>query len=347
MNHPPELNANAASVVRRERQSSGISEIIAAYGMVRDLMEPRPARYWGELLLEGTAAWLAFALDFGSVGMWLALTAATLLFFRISIFIHELTHRQPQELPGFRLAWNLSVGVPLLLPSVMYEGVHQDHHSKTTYGTADDPEYIPFASQPVMAVSLVLLSIIVPLHLAVRFLIDAPISWVAPPFRRWLLMRGTFFGFNPYYRRKITAAARRSLFHWEVIILAVWLPALTATLAGWLPWRWVMLWYGMHATIAVINHWRDRVAHRYRSDGVPLNHADQLRDSVDTPGAWWTALWAPLGLRFHALHHLFPRLPYHNLAQAHARLMQQLPTDAIYRQSQNSSLANGLRQLLH
>ena len=33
---------------------------------------------------------------------------------------------------------------------------------------------------------------------------------------------------------------------------------------------------------------------------------------------------------FHALHHLFPTLPYHNLGIAHRRLREQLPPDSFY-----------------
>jgi hypothetical protein len=41
-------------------------------------------------------------------------------------------------------------------------------------------------------------------------------------------------------------------------------------------------------------------------------------------------LFFPLSLRYHALHHLFPTLPYHNLHAAHTRLMAQLPPDSAY-----------------
>jgi fatty acid desaturase len=53
----------------------------------------------------------------------------------------------------------------------------------------------------------------------------------------------------------------------------------------------------------------------------------------------------PVGLRFHALHHLFPSLPYHNLAAAHARLMAALPADSPYRRTVSSGLWTTIRQL--
>ena len=39
------------------------------------------------------------------------------------------------------------------------------------------------------------------------------------------------------------------------------------------------------------------------------------------PPALLSPLWAPVGLRYHALHHLLPSLPYHSLGEAHRRLM--------------------------
>ena len=41
-------------------------------------------------------------------------------------------------------------------------------------------------------------------------------------------------------------------------------------------------------------------------------------------------LVAPVGLRYHALHHWIPSLPYHNLGRAHRRLVTALTADAPY-----------------
>ena len=79
---------------------------------------------------------------------WLALVAglvAMLALYRAGSFIHELTHIKQGAVRGFQPAWNLLVGIPLLIPSFMYEGVHNQHHAKTYYGTANDPEYLPLA----------------------------------------------------------------------------------------------------------------------------------------------------------------------------------------------------------
>jgi len=40
-----------------------------------------------------------------------------------------------------------------------------------------------------------------------------------------------------------------------------------------------------------------------------------------------------VGLRYHALHHLFPSIPYHNLSEAHRRIMRSLPDWEAYRRA--------------
>ena len=95
-----------------------------------------------------------------------------------------------------------------------------------------------------------------------------------------------------------------------------------------------------------LNHIRTLAAHRYTSDGETISHLDQFLDSTNVTGNWMTELMCPLGLRYHALHHLFPRIPYHNLGIAHRRLAQQLPEDSIYHDATSPSIAVAIRDLL-
>jgi fatty acid desaturase len=62
-----------------------------------------------------------------------------------------------------------------------------------------------------------------------------------------------------------------------------------------------------------------------------MSHVDQLEDSINLMGMpVVTELFFPVGLRYHALHHLFPTLPYHHLAEAHRRLLAALPEGSSY-----------------
>jgi fatty acid desaturase len=100
------------------------------------------------------------------------------------------------------------------------------------------------------------------------------------------------------------------------------------------------------SVIAMVNNIRTLGAHRFINDGRELTFVEQLLDSVNYPKFSIIAeMWGPVGLRYHALHHLFPSLPYHNLGQAHERLMAELPADSPYRQTNSDSLRQSLVRL--
>ena len=105
----------------------------AAANLTRDLNVPRATIYWADML---GSALLGYAALFAAMFVkpnWLALgigLVAVLALYRAGSFIHELTHIKKGAVKGFRLTWNLIVGVPLLIPSFMYEGVHNQHHAK-------------------------------------------------------------------------------------------------------------------------------------------------------------------------------------------------------------------------
>jgi fatty acid desaturase len=82
---------------------------------------------------------------------------------------------------------------------------------------------------------------------------------------------------------------------------------------------------------AVFNQIRTLVAHLWQNDGEPMTVTAQYLDSVNVPPPeLLSPLWAPVGLRYHALHHLLPSLPYHSLGEAHRRLSAHLGVNSTY-----------------
>ena len=302
--------------------------------LMKDLHEAKPFVYWADFLVTALAGWSAFAMAVMlhpfSPGMFLAAAAAVAGLYRGLCFMHEISHQSGRVLPDFEEAWNLLIGYPLLMPSFVYVGVHSGHHKLSTYGTSQDPEYLPFARNSVMTVLFALESLLIPTALWIRFLLLSIIGLVSSSFQRWLVAHFSSLTMNLAYRREATPELVRSVRAQSALVLTMWLGF--ATLAGMnlLPWRFFAVWLGVSAAISFINTLRTLGAHAYESAGDPMDREGQLRDSIDTPGARWTELWAPVGLRYHALHHYFPGIPYHNLGKAWRRLSEALPPDAVY-----------------
>jgi fatty acid desaturase len=314
--------------------------------LVRDLHAASPGIYRMDLLLSSAVGWGAFtfavALRPFSPGMLMTSVIAVFALYRGLCFIHELSHQSARNLPGFELLWNLLIGYPLMIPSTAYVGMHQSHHSLSTYGTAQDPEYLPFARSAGMTLAFALESVLIPAILAIRFLILAPAGFLVPPFQRWLVGHFSSLTVNVHYRRSFTPELLAKIRRQSVAILVGWTVPFILAFARLLPWRFFAVWFAVSSCISFINTLRTLGAHAYESEGEPLDREGQLIDSIDTPGAVWTELWAPVGLRYHALHHYFPGIPYHSLPAAWLRLTAELPGNAAYHRSRSGGLAYSL-----
>lgn len=321
-----------------------------AYDLTSDLMRPRPSIYWTDLGLTAIVTYGAFAMAVLAQSPFatLAWSLVCLLgLYRGVSFIHEITHLRPDEVPGFRLGWNLLIGVPALTPSFMYEGVHNLHHAKTRYGTPLDPEYLPLSHYPPAKILLfVLVPLLAPLGVLLRFGIIAPLTFLSPKVRIWATRKTSALTINPGFARTDVDQSKR--WGWRAQELACWAWSWTlaaGAISGWIPVRVLGLAAAIFAGMAFINQLRTVAAHAWENESEPMTFEEQFLDSVNVPPpALLPALWAPVGLRYHALHHLLPRLPYHSLGKAHARLAAALP--ASYRSVEQKNLASGLVALL-
>jgi fatty acid desaturase len=318
-----------------------------------DELRARKSIYWPDMLASMLIGWSSFALALRYQSRPIVTVACSVVavfaLYRAILFIHEITHLKRGAIPGFETAWNLAVGVPLMVPSMLYVGSHNDHHRRAVFGTAIDPEYEPIGHwTPWRVIASGLPMLVVPAVLALRWAVLGPVSYLVAPLRRVVVERASALVINPRYRRKPPQGP--ALLRWALqeaatgayvwtLILGVW--------SGYVPVRWVVQFYSITAAILLINHVRTLAAHRYIHLGEELTREGQLLDSVNLVSeSLWTKLVAPVGLRYHALHHMLPGLPYHSLGAVHRALCRELPYDSSYHRVSVSGVGEGLRNLL-
>ena len=349
MNQTATLERDRATAARQERKAAPAKDdaamLKAAASLTRDLNAPKSSVYWVDMI---GSALLGYAGLFAAMLVrpaWLAVgcgLVAILALYRAGSFIHELTHIKKGAVKGFRFVWNLIVGVPLMVPSFMYEGVHNQHHAKRYYGTIDDPEYLPLALMHPWTLPVFLIAAaLAPVGMLIRFGILAPLSLLSPKLRSVVVGRYSGLQINPKFVRPKPEGEFARDWASQETACSLWTIALLVMVAtGDVPLRDFLIFLGVASGVMFLNQIRTLVAHLWENDGEAMSVTAQFLDSVNVPPpATLPALWAPVGLRYHALHHLLPGVPYHNLAEAHRRLCRELDMDSVYHHSTHRHLS--------
>ncbi|MDP9087006.1 MAG: fatty acid desaturase [Pseudomonadota bacterium] len=343
--------ADAAAPAGRVRSADDKAMLRTAAELTRELNAARPQIYWADMLGSAMLGYGALTTAILTASTPVALIAAVisiLALYRAGSFIHELTHIHRTALPGFRLGWNAIVGVPLLIPSFLYEGVHTLHHARTRYGTVDDPEYLPLALMKPWTLPLFLVaSTLAPVALLLRFAVLTPLSMLFPRLRKIVVERFSGLQINPEFRRRPAEGDLRRNWAWQEGAASLWSIGLLAmVVTGIIPLRAFVIFLGVASGTMLLNQVRTLVAHLWENDGEAMTVTAQYLDSVNVPppGAL-PALWAPVGLRYHALHHLLPSLPYHSLGEAHRRLAGVLDVGSPFYAANHRSLSRLVARL--
>lgn len=299
---------------------------------------------WG-LLVGGLYLWLFAPLALSIAG----LIVGTLAAYRGASFMHEIVHfnRRSKSEMAFKAGWNMLLGIPIMTPSHLYDA-HLEHHMPDSFATIQDPEYVPIGNRSLFGLAhFVFGHVMGPVSMvALRMLLN-PVIWMVPSLGKKLMDgKGTALVINwdyvPTGRQKPTAfdkvtivAATMLLYGYVALLVTGIVPLLIAAK--------VLL---LIILSMVLNGVRTLVAHRYVNyDRQSVSREQQLLDSVNLIGnPILGGLLAPVGLRFHALHHLVQTLPYHGLEKAHKKLMAELPADDSYHQV-NVTVGRAMREL--
>jgi fatty acid desaturase len=316
---------------------------------LRDLRGAKSIRYFldaGTSGLLGLSALSTTSLAQVSLVGLVASLLSTACLYRSLAFIHELFHQQ--DLKAFRWFWHAVVGIPLLLPLLLYLPIHQAHHNSMLYGTRQDGEYEQFRGRRLgMSVRLLALNLLLPVVLVVRFGLLTPLGWMIPAIRREVIPGFVHLSLRMPFKAPELRGSAVAESRWVELACMLWAWVLIGALFSGLH-AWVAAWAIVLVLVATLNTVRALCStHLYVEHQGGRDALGQVADSLNIGGGGLlTELLCPAGLRYHALHHLAPYLPYHALPEAHRRLMTLLPPDSTYHQVTVPNLYQGWRRLV-
>ena len=340
----------------------GEFSLAEARRIVGDHFKPNPWIYWTDFLVSWSVAMLCYSQLLHPENLvadraWhLPVMAglfvvSSLLIYRCTLFIHELVHIRAIDFRAFRFVWNLLCGIPFLIPSFLYY-THLDHHRRKHYGTHEDGEYIPLSNMPAWQILFYLSQcLVIPIAAVFRWGVLTPLTWVSPRVRDWVHKHASSMIMDPKYVRPLPTNRVRRMMRFQEFCCFAFVWAIVARLTmnygiffdEPLSPLFLVQAYCTGVFVLVINALRTLGAHRWTSPGGEMNFIEQMLDSVNYPyNPLIGGLWAPIGLRFHALHHIFPTMPYHALAKSHRRLMAELPANSPYRRTEARSLTESI-----
>ena len=280
----------------------------------------------------------------GSVFPFLWFLIAGFALFRAGLFMHEIVHMPSGKMNTFKVFWNIVYGIPLVSHSYLYT-CHLYHHQSRTFGTGDDGEYLPLGRGSKWRLIFYVLEVpFLPILGLLRFTILVPLSFMFPAVRSWMIENASSAVMNPRFKfRKPTLYDRwwklcdlaTSVWVWSIVLLAVY---------GVVQWQYLLKAYYLIMLIIGINWFRNLLAHTYTHDGSTVSHLRQFLDSINIGGSSLAAsLFFPIGMRYHALHHLFPGLPYHALPEVHRKLNAELPPGSPYLAKKDLTIYQGMK----
>jgi len=333
------LDANSEPANMSELESNWIHDArLAIRDAPTDYFAVNAKRYWIDFLVSLVCAYTSstfFLLaPLGSWVQWVTFPISVFWLYRLGSLVHEVCHLGQHEMQAFKATWNLLVGVMTFTPSPFFTRHHRDHHSQRFYGTLEDPEYVANVLEggnwrSVLGYAFHICMF--PIMVYLRFLL-VPFTFLHPKLRETVLERASALTMNFQYRRKLNAYDRRSIvvMEWMCFIRAALIPM--TIFVGIAPLSRIPLLYLLGLSTLVLNQMRQLADHHFEGDGSRVDVESHVLDSCNFSGNdLLTRLFFPFSIRYHALHHLFPSMPYHNLQAAHRYLVEILPAVSPYR----------------
>lgn len=217
--------------------------------------------------------------------------------YRAGAFTHELCHQNySRELQPFKLLWNYTMGIIISQHSIRFYKTHTLHHTTGIFGTPKDPQYVLINSSLWLKLKVLFIA---PLLFPLYNFIICFLSFLgifSSPFHSFLYPSYINYSFKE-------AADIRLMESFSFFFHLFFLSLFPSTYFLFLL-TIIISWY--------LSALRIPLEHNLKTHKEVTEYEDQIKDSY-THYHFLYVLLQPLGLRYHMSHHMFPKVPYHNL----------------------------------
>lgn len=263
------------------------------------------------------------------------------------MFVHEEFHFN-KHIKGFKWGYNLLFGFLHKLPTYSYTP-HKHHHATETYGTIKDPEYDLVVNRPAFTLLIPLVTMaFMSMFAFIRYgIIPAFLPFIGEKGRNWVYQNISTLVMNLKYHRPLPAKKERREWYIQDAICFIYNGTFIGLMAvGILPWDLLIVWFLTIYGVYVLNFYRVLTSHTYLTNFQKTSKKQQVLDSGTLPSVLFSGFLFPVGQRYHALHHMYPNVPYHNLKKVHNWLMTALPENHPYRNTISPNYPSAIKRLV-
>ncbi len=330
------------------------SELQQIYKIAGKYKKYDKTKYWISLISTAIFGWGSFYALLSSETVFLKLlffTLSTIFLYKGTVFTHELVHLDEKQLPGFRSAWTILFGIPLLAPHFLYRELHLAHHSKNKYNTEKDIEYSIFWGDKNQMITYYFKNLAIPFMSTWRFSVLPLTIFLGGNIRKMIRLKASSMGIKFIFTREEVKNSKEKkrwlaeelscfLYCWGIIYLIA-TTSLTPSL--WITWAAVL--FG----VLTLNTYRFLSAtHLYQHTGEEIDFETHVLDSVNIKQRGIIAhIIAPIGQTCHGLHHIVPFVPGLELESLHQELIRSLEEKHFYHKINYRDFSTVYRQIMN
>lgn len=255
--------------------------------------------YWTDYIVSSILFCIAFYFTY-TAGSIIGFILASVFLYRLCAFTHEIAHQNKNpQIKWFKRIWNLTGGLLMLQPSIRFTRPHLKHHTTGTFATKDDPQYPLIFANPLLAFAIF---IILPFALPIYNLLVCLLSVRHNKIEN-ILYKGIEFTTQEY----------NEAYAYEFYYIVLWAfvialkPGLILTLYLVSVGAWLL---------SVLRIPLEHPLSEYKETSVARDQ-EVLSYTHESPVYIPVQ---PLALRYHTAHHMYPKVPYHNLRKFHYEL---------------------------